>query len=99
MHGRSADRLALKPGNLSQREAATSPLVLLTAREAMWSAHRPDRKMGLVHGVAGGIANMAAKIALTHNAHLYITVSTDKRSIPGVWGYACQPRAQWTSTM
>lgn len=81
-----SDLVALKPKNLSFREAAAIPLIFLTAWEGL--VDRAQIKAGqkvLVHGGAGGVGHMAVQIARALGADVYATVSTKKSSI--VEGY------------
>jgi len=81
-----SDLLALKPKNLSFREAAAIPLVFLTAWEGL--VDRAQLKTGqkvLVHGGAGGVGHMAVQIARALGADVFATVSKEKSSI--VEGY------------
>lgn len=81
-----ADLLALKPKNLSFREAAAIPLVFLTAWEGLVDrAQVEDGQKVLVHGGAGGVGHMAVQIARAFGAEVFATVSEAKRSI--VEGY------------
>ncbi|MGE8394122.1 MAG: alcohol dehydrogenase catalytic domain-containing protein, partial [Pseudomonas sp.] len=59
--------LALKPKNLSMREAAALPLVFLTAWEGMVdrAAVQPGQRV-LVQGGAGGVGHVAIQIAAAH---------------------------------
>ncbi|MGE8063565.1 zinc-dependent alcohol dehydrogenase family protein [Pseudomonas sp. NPDC089569] len=80
------DLLALKPKNLSLREAAAIPLVFLTAWEGLVDcAQVKAGQKVLVHGGAGGVGHIAVQIARALGADVYATVSNNKRSI--VEGY------------
>jgi NADPH2:quinone reductase len=71
-----ADLLALKPANLSMREAAALPLIFTTAWEGL--VDRAGLRAGqtvLVHGGAGGVGHVAIKIALAFGARPYATGS------------------------
>ncbi|MGZ3272681.1 MAG: zinc-dependent alcohol dehydrogenase family protein [Caulobacteraceae bacterium] len=72
-----ADLLALKPANLTMREAAALPLVFITAWEGLVdrAAVRAGQKV-LVHGGAGGVGHMAVQIALAQGAEVFATGST-----------------------
>ncbi|GIQ57359.1 quinone oxidoreductase [Flavobacterium collinsii] len=77
-----ASLLALKPKNLSMKEAAAVPLVLLTAWEGL--IDRAKVKKGdqvLVHAGAGGVGHMVVQLARIFGADVYATVSPEKASI------------------
>lgn len=81
-----ADLVALKPKNLSLREAAAMPLVFLTAWEGLVDrAQITAGQKVLVHGGAGGVGHMAVQIARAMGAEVFATVSTGK--VPIVEGY------------
>ncbi len=66
--------LALKPSNLSMREAAALPLVAITA----WEGLVDRAKVGsgqtvLVQGGAGGVGHVAVQLALAFGASVYAT--------------------------
>lgn len=68
--------LALKPANLSMRQAAALPLVFITAWEGLVDrVHLHERQSVLVHGGAGGVGHMAIQIALSLGASVYATGS------------------------
>ncbi|WP_083100108.1 zinc-dependent alcohol dehydrogenase family protein [Pseudophaeobacter leonis] len=69
-----ADLLALKPRNISMREAAAIPLVALTAWEGL--IDRADVQPGhkvLVQAGAGGVGHMAIQIARARGAQVFAT--------------------------
>lgn len=75
-----ADLLALKPANLSMREAAAIPLVFITAWEGL--VDRAGVKAGdkvLVHGGAGGVGQMAVQLAVARGAKVFATDSAEKK--------------------
>ncbi len=77
-----ADLLAIKPANLSMREAAALPLVYITAWEGL--VDRANVHAGqkvLVHAGAGGVGHMAVQIARAFGAEVFATVSKDKSAI------------------
>jgi NADPH2:quinone reductase len=85
-----ADLLALKPANLSMREAAALPLVFITAWEGL--VDRAQVHAGqkvLVHAGAGGVGHVAVQIARAFDAQVFATVSKDKAKI--VEGYGATP--------
>ena len=67
--------LALKPKNLSMREAAALPLVALTAWEGL--VDRANVQAGqkvLVQGGAGGVGHLVIQLAVAHGAEVFATV-------------------------
>lgn len=71
-----ADLLAIKPANLSMREAAAMPLIFITAWEGLVDrAHVSAGQRVLVQGGAGGVGSMAAQIARAHGAEVFATGS------------------------
>lgn len=69
-----ADLLALKPAHFSMREAASLPLVFITAWEGLVDrAHICASHTVLVQGGAGGVGSMAIQIARAFNARVYAT--------------------------
>jgi NADPH2:quinone reductase len=67
-----ADLLALKPHNLSMREAAALPLVFITAWEGL--VDRANVRSGqkvLVLGAGGGVGHIAVQIARSFGADVY----------------------------
>ncbi|WP_397452450.1 zinc-dependent alcohol dehydrogenase family protein [Pseudomonas sp. NA-150] len=71
-----ADLMAIKPRNLSMREAAGLPLVLITAWEGL--VDRVGVKAGqtvLVQGGAGGVGHVAVQIAKALGANVFATGS------------------------
>lgn len=69
-----ADLLAHKPVNLSMREAAALPLVVITAWEGL--VDRAQTRAGqkvLVHGGAGGVGHVAVQIAKAIGAEVFAT--------------------------
>ena len=77
-----AELLALKPKNLSMREAAALPLVALTAWEGL--VDKANVKAGqkiLIQGGAGGVGHLAVQIAKALGADVYATASTGKQEL------------------
>ncbi|MGL6244726.1 zinc-dependent alcohol dehydrogenase family protein [Pseudomonas sp.] len=74
--------LARKPGNLSMREAAGLPLVLITAWEGLVDRARvrAGQKV-LIHGGAGGVGHVAVQIALAFGAEVFATGSAGQQAI------------------
>lgn len=82
-----ANLLAIKPANLTMREAAAIPLVLLTAWEGL--IDRANVKNGdnvLVHAGAGGVGHMVVQLAKIFGADVYATVSSQKADIVKSFG-------------
>ncbi|MFH8487791.1 NADP-dependent oxidoreductase [Streptomyces longisporoflavus] len=71
--------LAPKPATLTMTEAASLPLVALTAWQALVErAHvQPGHKV-LIHAGAGGLGSIAVQLAKALGAHVATTVSTAK---------------------
>ena len=70
-----SDLLALKPKNLSMRQAAALPLVFITAWEALGDrAHVGPGKTVLIHGGAGGVGHIAVQLAVARGARVFATV-------------------------
>ncbi|ENU58550.1 zinc-containing alcohol dehydrogenase [Acinetobacter guillouiae MSP4-18] len=77
-----ADLLAIKPKNLSMREAAALPLVFLTAWEGL--VDRAQVKKGdsvLVQGGAGGVGHMVVQLAKAKGAEVYATGKAHSRKV------------------
>ncbi|MEU1509042.1 NADP-dependent oxidoreductase [Kitasatospora sp. NPDC005748] len=76
------DDLAPKPAALTMAEAASLPLVALTAWQALVErAHvRPGQKV-LVHAGAGGVGTIAVQLAKHLGAQVATTVSTAKADL------------------
>ncbi|MFF5436542.1 NADP-dependent oxidoreductase [Streptomyces achromogenes] len=73
------DDLAPKPATLTMAEAASLPLVALTAWQALVERARvqPGQKV-LIHAGAGGLGSVAVQLAKALGAHVATTVSTAK---------------------
>ncbi|GAA2360489.1 NADP-dependent oxidoreductase [Streptomyces cuspidosporus] len=73
------DDLAPKPATLTMPEAASLPLVALTAWQALVERARvqPGQKV-LIHAGAGGLGSIAVQLAKALGAHVATTVSTAK---------------------
>jgi NADPH:quinone reductase-like Zn-dependent oxidoreductase len=81
------DLLALKPKNLSMREAAAMPLAVVTAWEGLVDRARVrEGNKVLVHAGAGGVGHVAVQIALALGARVFATVSKDKMKIVENYG-------------
>jgi NADPH:quinone reductase len=77
-----ADLLALKPRNLSMREAATLPLVVITAWEGL--VDRANVRAGqsvLIQGGAGGVGHIAVQIARALGAVVFATGSEKHKAL------------------
>jgi NADPH2:quinone reductase len=71
-----ADLLAVKPTNLSMRDAAALPLVVITAWEGLVDrAHVQAGQKVLIQGGAGGVGHVAVQIALAFGAEVFATAS------------------------
>ncbi|MBW4091456.1 MAG: zinc-dependent alcohol dehydrogenase family protein [Proteobacteria bacterium] len=75
-----ADLLALKPANLSMREASVVPLVFITAWEGLVDrmAVRAGQTV-LVLGGGGGVGQMAIQIARARGAEVFATGSSSSK--------------------
>ncbi|GAB2830369.1 NADP-dependent oxidoreductase [Actinocorallia aurea] len=73
------DDAAPKPASLTMQEAASLPLVALTAWQALVERAqvRPGQKV-LIHAGAGGVGHVAIQLARHLGAHVATTVSTGK---------------------
>jgi NADPH:quinone reductase-like Zn-dependent oxidoreductase len=71
-----ADLLALKPANLTMREAAALPLIFITAWEGLVdrASLREGQKV-LIHGGGGGVGHIAVQIAKAFGAEVFATGS------------------------
>ncbi|MEM7349891.1 MAG: zinc-dependent alcohol dehydrogenase family protein [Acidobacteriota bacterium] len=65
--------VALKPKNLSMREAAALPLVGITAYEGLTRAGLEAGQKVLVHGGSGGVGHVALQLAKHFGADVYAT--------------------------
>ena len=81
--------IALKPKNLSMREAAAIPLTFLTAWEGLIDrANLKPEHTVLVQGGAGGVGHMAVQIAVAHGAKVVAIASQAKKDIIESYGAA-----------
>lgn len=88
--------LAQLPASVSVREAAATPLVFITAWEALVDRARvgPGMKV-LVHGGAGGVGHVAIQIARARGAEVYATGSAhDAALIAGLGARFIDYRAE-----
>ncbi|MES2152339.1 MAG: zinc-dependent alcohol dehydrogenase family protein [Pseudomonadota bacterium] len=82
-----ADLLAIKPANISMREAAALPLVFITAWEGLVDrAQLSADKTVLVHGGAGGVGHIAVQIAVAAGARVFATGSAEQKEIIESYG-------------
>lgn len=81
--------IALKPKNLTMREAAAIPLTFLTAWEGLIDkANLQSGQTVLVQGGAGGVGHMAVQIAQAHGAKVVANASKAKKDIIESYGAA-----------
>ena len=72
--------LALRPPNLTAREAAVLPLVVITAWEGLIDQAKVNSGDNvLIHGGGGGVGSAAVQIALAQGARVYATGSATNR--------------------
>lgn len=93
-----AELLAPKPSNLSMREAAALPLIVVTAWEGL--VDRACTQAGqkvLVHGGAGGVGHVAVQIAKALGAEVFATASASKAAT--VQRFGATPIDYATSTV
>lgn len=77
-----ADLLALKPTNVTMREAAALPLMFITAWEGLIDRARlQDGQSVLVLGGSGGVGHMAIQIARALGAKVFATGAPSRRSV------------------
>ncbi|MBB4126971.1 NADPH:quinone reductase-like Zn-dependent oxidoreductase [Xanthomonas translucens] len=70
--------LALKPGNLGMEEAASVPLVALTAWQALVGTARLQKgQKVLIHAGSGGVGSIAIQLAKHLGAYVATTTGTD----------------------
>jgi NADPH:quinone reductase len=82
--------LALKPKNLSMRQAAALPLVLITAWEGLVDrAQVGPGKTVLIHGGAGGVGHIAVQLAVARGAQVFATVTPGRNEL--IEGYGATP--------
>jgi NADPH:quinone reductase-like Zn-dependent oxidoreductase len=73
--------LARKPANMSMREAAALPLIVITAWEGLVDRARIGAGMKvLVHGGAGGVGHVAVQIARAFGAEVWATGSAGQQA-------------------
>lgn len=75
------DYLAAKPAAISMVEAASVPLVWLTAWEALFDRYSLQAgETVLIHGGAGGVGHMAVQIAKNAGATVFTTISSAEKA-------------------
>ncbi len=82
--------IALKPKNLTMKEAASLPLVGITAYEGLKRANVKSGQKVLVHGGTGGVGHVAVQLAKHFGADVYSTVSGEKQ-MDIIRGYGATP--------
>jgi NADPH2:quinone reductase len=81
------DLLAIKPANLSMREAAALPLVFITAWEGLMDRAQVHAGQNvLIHAGAGGVGHVAVQLAHASGAQVFATVSEKKSKIVESYG-------------
>jgi NADPH:quinone reductase-like Zn-dependent oxidoreductase len=77
-----ADLLARKPSNVTMREAAALPLIVITAWEGLVDRARvaPGQRV-LVHGGGGGVGHVAIQLAKAFGAEVFATDKEPKREL------------------
>jgi NADPH:quinone reductase-like Zn-dependent oxidoreductase len=74
--------LALKPSTISHVEAASLPLVSITAWEALFTtANLSKGQRVLIHAGAGGVGSIAIQLARAKGAHVTATASGPKAAL------------------
>ncbi|QYZ68720.1 NADP-dependent oxidoreductase [Neotabrizicola shimadae] len=77
-----ADELAAKPATISHVEAASLPLVSITAWEALFTtAGLEAGQRVLIHAGAGGVGSIAVQLAKAKGAHVIATASKGKAGL------------------
>lgn len=69
--------LSLKPRNTTHEEAASLPLVSLTAAQALTLGDLKSGDKILIHAGSGGVGSLAIQLAKAKGAYVYTTTSTD----------------------
>lgn len=79
--------IALKPRNLTMREAAALPLAAITAWEGLVDrANVGEGDKVLVHGGAGGVGHIAVQLARARGAQVFTTVAKEQFGIAERFG-------------
>lgn len=71
--------IAIKPNNISMKEAAAIPLVGITAYEGLIRAGISSGQNVLVHGGSGGVGHIALQLAKHFGANVYSTGGGEKQ--------------------
>ncbi|MRG87570.1 zinc-dependent alcohol dehydrogenase family protein [Salinibacillus xinjiangensis] len=75
-----AQLLAPKPKNLTMAQAASLPLVTITAWESLFNRGNVHRSQDvLVHAATGGVGHVAIQLAKHAGANVFATASTDEK--------------------
>ncbi len=72
--------IAIKPKNLTMREAAALPLVGITAYEGLKRSNIASGQKVLVHGGTGGVGHVAVQLAKHFGANVCATISGEKQA-------------------
>ncbi|TXD49434.1 NADP-dependent oxidoreductase [Polaribacter sp. IC073] len=72
----SQNNISLKPNNLNFEEAASLPLVSLTAYQALKRGELKPGDKVLIHAGSGGVGSIAIQLAKAKGAYVYTTTST-----------------------
>jgi NADPH2:quinone reductase len=82
-----ADLLALKPSNLTMREAAALPLAFITAYSGIVDrAHLQAGQTVLVQGGAGGVGHVSVQLARALGGTVWATVSEGDKEVVSRFG-------------
>jgi NADPH:quinone reductase-like Zn-dependent oxidoreductase len=73
--------LARKPTNIGHADAASLPLVALTALQALEAADLQAGQLVLIHGAAGGVGSVAVQLAKARGARVAGTASTPNQQM------------------
>ena len=73
----SSIAVSKKPGNISFEEAASLPLVGLTALQSLESVGIKENDKVLIHAGSGGVGSFAIQYAKAKGAYVYTTTSTN----------------------
>ncbi len=73
----NSEAVSKKPGNISFEEAASIPLVGLTAVQSLESVGIKENDKVLIHAGSGGVGSFAIQYAKSKGAYVYTTTSTN----------------------
>lgn len=77
-----ADLLAIKPKNLTMKEAASLPLAFITAWEGLVDRAKAGNGQSiLIHGGAGGVGHIAVQLAKSFGTKVFATGSESQKSL------------------